>query len=481
MTANAESGELLGSINFDLYGNDSNNNLYGNSAINTLSGLGGDDTLFYSGDGFHGGGDTLDGGEGNDSASFANETAAVTASLAAGSATGGSGADTLVSIENLIGGSGDDRFTGDDNANRLYGGGGSDILTGGGGADFLSGGSGDDAYDVDNVGDVVAEGMHRGTDYVTAAISYTLGANVENLTLYGYAGNIKGTGNNLDNVIIGNRGNNVLRGLDGNDYLFGGDLGDDTLDGGAGADTMDGGAGNDTHYVDNAADKVIEAASGGTDTVFASVNWTLGAGQEVEYLRVNGSAGRTLTGNEFNNKLIGGAGGDRLNGGLGADFLDGRAGADRMFGGAGNDIYYVDDLGDVVREATATGVDDGGTDLVNSSVSYVLGSFVEKLSLTGGDAIDGTGNGLDNVITGNSGVNHLYGGGGDDKLTVAATPTSWTAAKATTTTPSMAPTSCMTTAAAPTTASPRPAPTPWRPAAASRTSAPAPTPRATSA
>ena len=72
--------------------------------------------------------------------------------------------------------------------------------------------------------------------------------------------------------------------------------------------------------------------------------------------------------------------------------------------------------GDVVREATATGVDDGGTDLVNSSVSYVLGSFVEKLSLTGGDAIDGTGNGLDNVITGNSGVNHLYGGGGDDKL-----------------------------------------------------------------
>ena len=142
MTANAESGELLGSINFDLYGNDSNNNLYGNSAINTLSGLGGDDTLFYSGDGFHGGGDTLDGGEGNDSASFANETAAVTASLAAGSATGGSGADTLVSIENLIGGSGDDRFTGDDNANRLYGGGGSDIRTGGGGADFLSGGSG---------------------------------------------------------------------------------------------------------------------------------------------------------------------------------------------------------------------------------------------------------------------------------------------------------------------------------------------------
>ena len=74
-----------------------------------------------------------------------------------------------------------------------------------------SGGLGNDTYVVDNTGDVVTENASEGTDTVQASVTYTLAANVENLTLTG-TGNINGTGNTLDNVIIGNSGNNILAG-----------------------------------------------------------------------------------------------------------------------------------------------------------------------------------------------------------------------------------------------------------------------------
>ena len=144
------------------------------------------------------------------------------------------------------------------------------------------------------------------------------------------------TGNEFNNLLVGLTGNDTLNGGDGNDALAGGD-GNDTLNGGngndilngqAGADLMSGGAGNDTYYVDNAVDKVFEAVGGGTDTVFANVNYALQAGQEVETLRANaGATGLILTGNEFNNLLvglIGDAGNDTLNGGGdGNDTLNG--------------------------------------------------------------------------------------------------------------------------------------------------------------
>ena len=144
-------------------------------------------------------------------------------------------------------------------------------------------------------------------------------------TLVGGAGN---------DVLSGGLGNDTLNGLAGDDTLNGGD-GNDTLNGGpattrstaatattylngrAGADLMSGGAGNDIYVVDNAADQVIEAVGGGTDKVYASVNYALQAGQEVETLRANaGATGLTLTGNEFNNLLVGLTGNDTLNGGM---------------------------------------------------------------------------------------------------------------------------------------------------------------------
>ena len=80
-------------------------------------------------------------------------------------------------------------------------------------------------------------------------------------------------------------------------------------------------------------------------------------------------------------------------------------------GGLGNDIYYVDDMGDVITELANEGLD-----TVYSSVDFTLGANVENLSLLGSSAINGTGNNDNNLLTGNSGANVLTGGLGNDSL-----------------------------------------------------------------
>src|SRR6185312_8184678 len=120
--------------------------------------------------------------------------------------------------------------------------------------------------------DVVVEGVNAGTDQVVSSLSYSLVANVEQLTLGGAAA-VNGTGNALGNYIVGNEANNVLSGLGGNDVLDGrggndtllGGVGDEKLYGGAGADRMDGGTGNDIYNVDNPSDVVVEGVNAGTD------------------------------------------------------------------------------------------------------------------------------------------------------------------------------------------------------------------------
>ena len=95
-----------------------------------------------------------------------------------------------------------------------------------------------DAYFVDNVLDVTTEAASEGTDTVNSSVVWTLGTDLENLTLTGSSA-INGSGNASANVLIGNSGNNTLTAAAGND----------TLDGGAGADTLIGGTGNDTYMV----------------------------------------------------------------------------------------------------------------------------------------------------------------------------------------------------------------------------------------
>ena len=137
-------------------------------------------------------------------------------------------------------------MTGNSGINTLSGGDGNDTLDGGAGADTLIGGAGNDTYIVDNALDIVNETISgsSGTDSVNSSVTYTLGTNLENLTLTGSTA-INGTGNALANSLTGNSGINTLSGGDGNDTLNGG-AGADTLNGGAGVDVLIGGAGNDT-------------------------------------------------------------------------------------------------------------------------------------------------------------------------------------------------------------------------------------------
>ena len=212
------------------------------------------------------------------------------------------------------------------------------------------------------------EAVGGGTDTVFASVNYALQAGQEVEFLRANAG---ATGL----ILTGNEFNNIIVGLTGNDTLNGGTV--TTRSTAATATTrstavpattrspagmattssmarpgrsMAGGAGNDTYLVDNAFDKVFEAVGGGTDTVFASVNYALQAGQEVEALRANaGATGLILTGNEFNNLLVGLTGNDTLNGGNGNDTLNGGDGNDTLNGGNGNDALSGGNGNDVLN------------------------------------------------------------------------------------------------------------------------------------
>jgi len=292
----------------------------------------------------------------------------------------------------IVAGDSGEALTGGAGLDMLVGGAGDDILDGGAWSDVLLGGAGNDTYVVDSLLDQVVETAADGTDAggedtVEAGVSYTLSEFVETLMLTGERA-IDGTGNALDNLIVGNGAANLL-------------------DGGAGADSLMGGAGDDTYVVDDAGDRVYETmgAGGGMDTVRAGVSFTLGS--NIEALVLTGTAAIDGAGNALNNSLTGNAA---------ANLLNGRAGADLMAGGAGDDIYVVDNAGDRVSETAADGTDAGGVDTVQSGVSFALGQHVESLVLTGTAAVNGTGNALDNSLTGNGAANLLDGGAGADVM-----------------------------------------------------------------
>jgi Ca2+-binding RTX toxin-like protein len=291
-----------------------------------------------------------------------------------------------------------DNLIGDAVANSLFGFGGNDVLNGnagndnldgGPGSDTLFGGPGDDNFVVDNSGDQVVEAVGEGFDTIFTTVNYRTSANVERISTFDIASTaaLNLTGNGLANEIIGNAGVNIL-------------------DGDGGADTMKGLGGDDVYLVDNAGDVAFELAGEGTDIVYATVSYTLGA--NVERLAVNGSATTfaiNLTGNGLNNELVGNDG---------VNLLDGGGGADIMTGFGNNDVYVVDNAGDVVNEAAG-----GGTDIIFTTVSYTLGANVERLGAlnpASTNAINFIGNGLANEISGNDGANVLNGGLGADML-----------------------------------------------------------------
>ena len=283
-------------------------------------------------------------------------------------------------------------------AQTIIGNAGSNVLRSGTGApDILRGLGGNDVYRVFNAGDVIDETAGNGTnDRVVTVIDYALGAGVD-IELFttdasGGTSNLKLTGNELAQTIVGNSGDNILS--DG---------------GGAGADSLNGYFGNDTYIVRNAATTIDEVAGRGTnDRVAAGVDFALAADDDIELLTTTSTgstAGIDLVGNALAQTIIGNAGSNILRSGTGAP--------DILRGLGGNDVYRVFNSGDVVDETTGNGTNDR----VVTVVDYTLGAGVDielfTTDASGGTSnIDLAGNELAQTIVGNSGDNVLSDGGG---------------------------------------------------------------------
>jgi len=396
---NVENATLINTVAYNLTGNDENNILIGNAANNIIDAGLGNDRL----DGGLGN-DTLVGGAGDD-LYFVNVATDTVSEL------GGEGTDTVKSavtyslidtdgagsnggnVENLeLTGASAINATGNNLQNILTGNAAANILDGKAGADTMIGGKGADTYIVDDLGDTVTEdftlALLGGVDLVKSSVDFTLGDNVDNLTLGTVTSTevIDGTGNDINNIIIGNAGNNTLTGNAGIDTLTGND-GNDTLDGGLGNDTMNGGKGDDLYIVDSITDVVTEsltfALGGGIDTVQSSVTRTLGANFDnltLTGVAINGTGnalGNVIFGNAGNNVLKGLGGNDTINGGTGNDILVGGLGNDLLRGGDGSDIFRFEST---LNASTNL---DTITDFISGDDLQLENSIFMKLTITG--------------------------------------------------------------------------------------------------
>lgn len=402
-------------------------NLTGNAAANIITGNAADNIINGGG-----GADTMLGGQGNDLYLFDNagdvaletinegtDTVRILYKNTAASAVEFFMTDTVYDyIENMtIASTGLFNITGNDldnvlignaSANILLGSLGNDTLDGGAGADTLNGGDGNDIYYVDTLADIIIDSdttydfntfMYDTVRINIASGTYVLQAEIESGELLGTK-NINVTGNDSLNLLFGNSGNNIING-------------------GLGGDYMSGGKGNDTYYVDDAGDIVSEGPTDGTDTVIASLDYTLSP--YVENLILTGSAVEG-NGNFSNNSITGNA----LD-----NVLDGKSGTDTLAGGAGNDLYLVDfikagtifKMEDIVKENANQGIDtitlhDTAGLTMAKAVTLTVAANIENFDLadTASLLINVTGNTLNNAITGNVAANILNGGAGHDIL-----------------------------------------------------------------
>jgi Ca2+-binding RTX toxin-like protein len=391
--ANVENVTLTGSNNIGATGNGLANILTGNVGKNTLNGGGGADTLI--------------GGKGDDTYLVDGVDDVISETFANGSL---GGIDTVVTnvtysiaavanVDNItLTGGAQANATGNTANNILTGNGSDNVLDGGAGVDTLKGGAGNDVYVIDTASDIVDEESNTDTgDEVRASflLATTL-AGIENYTYTGF-GAWTFTGNGLDNIISGGNGS-------------------DTLSGGGGSDTLRGGGGFDLYVID--ADDVVDEQGGYGDVWdevrvnFLIASTILG----IEKYTYMGSSDWSFSGDGSNNWLTGGSGSDTLTGSAGDDLLDGGAGLDVLKGGSGNDTYTIDNAGDTIDEQGNADTADVVRAAVSVNLATLAGGAIERAVLLGQDALDATGNGLNNLLTGNDGDNILDGGGGNDVL-----------------------------------------------------------------
>jgi Ca2+-binding RTX toxin-like protein len=475
-----------GSGNDEIFGNAADNVLNGKGGADVLSGGAGRDTYYV---------DSLSDvvsdsrmNNGVDSATFDTIYTSVS-----GYTLRGTGVETLIAIANA----GNLSLDGSGFGDTLIGNEGANIFLGGAGDDTMTGGAGNDRFFVDAVGDRIYENVGGGIDTVETSLA-TYGLNgyanveVENLNALNGAIELDFTGNQFNNTIVTGTRNDVLDGLAGNDSLYG--LGgDDLFYGGSGADAMFGSSGNDTASYDGETVGVTVALQSWwfySRPVSALLSYTAvsqgmfrgAAGDTLDSIEnivgTNGYEDR-IVGDDSDNYIMGLGGSDMLAGGDGNDTLIGnrRVSAtvdgtfnvnnpfdsiDYMEGGSGNDTYYVIGSNDKIYDRSGDGTDTVMFMGVRKLIPFTIPGYfytlpgseageIENLTFAGGigvfvdeiigptttfgyGAFYGTGNSLDNRITGanyndslngvagndtlfgKEGEDTLHGGEGDDKL-----------------------------------------------------------------
>lgn len=352
--------------------------LQSTDGADVLQGYAADDSILGGG-----GNDTLYGNEGNDSLRGEDGDDILYGGAGNDSLSGGSGGDTL------SGEAGDDTLNGGTGNDTLIGGAGSDHLSGGLGNDQLEGGDGDDHY-------YFAAGDGQDTLRDSAGLSTVHLSGIPAAQVYlrreGTSLLIRYTGSASDQL-------RLMDFFDASTQLAQRGL---VIDVGDGTPwQFDAAAVDAAALLGTALDDVIDGNALDNTIAGLAGNDTIRGGDGVDF----------LSGGLGDDQLYGQQGNDQLIGDEGNDLLDGGAGADALSGGSGNDIYMVDDTGDTVLEA-----EDGGLDIIRSSVSFTLPAEVEQLVLLGQGNIDATGNSAANTLVGNSGSNHLSGLAGDDTL-----------------------------------------------------------------
>jgi Ca2+-binding RTX toxin-like protein len=360
---NIESGSISVTTGVHLLGNDDDNVLSGNQ-----------------------GNDTLEGGAGNDTASYSNATSGVVVAIVAGAQTigGGQGTDTLISIENLMGGSHNDTLTGDANANRLDGGGGNDSISGGAEDDTLQGGTGNDTLDGGAGADrfIFASALGSGNVDVIQNFDNTDTLLLSNsiFTRLGTAGPL--TSENL--VLFSSEGVGIPNTLvlDSNDFLLYNEH-------------------NGALYYDADGSGATAAELFATLSGAPSFNISRIESATFYVFTSGGSGVDSLVGGDSDDALSSGDGNDTIRGGLGNDSLTGGSGNDFIDGGAGNDVASY-------SSATDNAIVEIGRGKAASDGQGFSDTLVDIENLAGGPQND--------ILAGGSAINVLYGAGGDDIL-----------------------------------------------------------------
>lgn len=348
------------------------------------------------------------------------------------------------SIENVIGGDGDDSIKGNGLGNVLDGGNGNDTIEGFAGSDILIGGDGNDTFrfDADFVlgNDVIREGVGSGgvdtLDFsaTSASITVDLQHGIQQVVVPGrltlrfiYCHNIENiiggsgddvlTGNSLENSLEGGPGNDTLAGKDGDDrYVFDADvnLGSDTLleqpDSEGGIDTLDYSSTNGVPLAVNLGLNLLQVVAA---THSLDLDWPVAdvlAGFAFENL-LGGNASDVLTGNTRANHIEGNGGNDTINAGLGDDTLVGGAGNDLLAGGTGDDTFVFDADG-LLGDDTLVELGGAGTDLLDFSDSSTGVSI--NLNLPVLQVVNAN---LRIQLNGSQNFENVRGGSGNDQFT----------------------------------------------------------------